>query len=266
MRAMTSSILLALALVLAGCQSPPVDQHTSANSLDWAGVYQGVIPCADCEGIETTLTLAPDRTYELSMKYLGRPAPPYSSTGRFEWRQDGRAIMLKPREGTPRFYRVEENRLRPLDTSGQPIVSPLADRFVLNKLAANEAGSSAATPAQSTATLENTYWKLIRLGTAAVVVGDNQREPHFILHPDDKRVSGSGGCNRLAGTYALDGNRLTFSRMAGTMMACPSGMEQERSFHDALGRAATWRIEGEQLELSDASGNVISRFESRYMP
>jgi len=27
-------------------------------------------------------------------------------------------------------------------------------------------------------------------------------------------------------------------------------MEHERSFHDALGRAATWRIEGEKLALS----------------
>ena len=86
-----------------------------------------------------------------------------------------------------------------------------------------------------------------------------------MLHPDDKRVSGSGGCNQLAGTYSFEGNRLTFSKMAGTMMACPSGMEQERSFHDALSRAAAWRIEGEQLELLDASGNVIAQFESRYM-
>ena len=49
------------------------------------------------------------------------------------------------------------------------------------------------------------------------------------------------------------------------MMACPSGMEHERSLHDALGRAATWRIEGEKPELSDTAGNVIAHFESRYM-
>ena len=138
----------------------------------------------------------------------------------------------------------------------RPITSPLADKYVLQKLAADSV---------SDAKLENTYWKLTAFGTAAVVVADNQREPHFILHPDDKRVSGSGGCNRLAGTYTVEGNRLTFSRMAGTMMACPSGMEQERSFHDALGRAATWRIDGERLELSDATGKVIAQFESRYM-
>ncbi len=187
MRAITLSFLL----TLAACQSLPTGAHTSANSLDWAGVYQGIIPCADCEGIDTTLRLASDRTYQLSMTYLGKSTTPFSSAGSFEWRQDGRAIMLSTSDGTPRFYRVEENRLRQLDTQGEPIESVLAEKYVLRKVAA--------------ATLQNTYWKLMRLGTTSVVVAENQREPHFILHPDDKRVSGSGGCNRLAGTYTVHG-------------------------------------------------------------
>lgn len=138
MRAMMLSVLL----VCAACQPLPVaDQHTSENSLDWAGVYRGVVPCADCPGIETTLRLAADHTYELSMKYLGRSTAPVSSSGSFEWRQDGRAIMLKTDTG-PRFYRVEENRLRQLDTRGEPIKSALADKYVLHKLPANDTGGA----------------------------------------------------------------------------------------------------------------------------
>nr|WP_250850238.1 copper resistance protein NlpE N-terminal domain-containing protein [Acinetobacter sp. ANC 5378] len=30
---------------------------TVETSLDWAGEYKGVFPCADCEGIETDLEL-----------------------------------------------------------------------------------------------------------------------------------------------------------------------------------------------------------------
>ena len=26
----------------------PVDSHTARDSLDWAGSYEGVLPCADC--------------------------------------------------------------------------------------------------------------------------------------------------------------------------------------------------------------------------
>ena len=38
-----------------------IDSHTSEMSLDWAGVYQGTLPCADCEGIETMIELKDDQ-------------------------------------------------------------------------------------------------------------------------------------------------------------------------------------------------------------
>jgi hypothetical protein len=41
---------------------PPAGD-TSRTSLDWPGTYTGVLPCADCEGIETTITLSVDLTY-----------------------------------------------------------------------------------------------------------------------------------------------------------------------------------------------------------
>ena len=110
--------------------------------------------------------------------------------------------------------------------------------------------------------LENTYWKLTELGDAAVVVAERQREAHFILHPADKRVSGSGGCNRITGSYTLEADRLGFGRMAGTMMACAAGMETEQAFLGALQRVARARIKQQQLELLDAADSVVARFEA----
>jgi heat shock protein HslJ len=122
-------------------------------------------------------------------------------------------------------------------------------------------------PAQSSTTgkaaLENTYWKLVRLGATPVTVSEEQREPHFVLQPQTGRVVGSGGCNRLAGSYTLAGEELTFGQVAGTRMACPDGMDVERAFHRALGEVASWRIEGQTLELLDAAGVSIAQFESR---
>jgi heat shock protein HslJ len=111
--------------------------------------------------------------------------------------------------------------------------------------------------------LENTYWKLVRLGSAPVTATEQQREPHFVLQPETGRVTGSGGCNRMAGSYTLAGDKLTFGQMAGTRMACPDGMDVESAFHKALGEVASWRIEGNTLELLDAAGVSIAQFESR---
>jgi copper homeostasis protein (lipoprotein) len=117
----------------------------------------------------------------------------------------------------------------------------------------------------STESLENTYWKLTRLGDTAVTVASRQREPHFILHPESRRVGGSGGCNRLAGSYELKGDTLTFGQMAGTRMACLEGMDTEKAFLDALRRVNKWKIAGQHLELFDAAGNLVARFEARHM-
>ena len=110
--------------------------------------------------------------------------------------------------------------------------------------------------------LENTYWKLTQLGGGPVVAAERQREPHFILHAASKRVSGSGGCNRFMGGYELKGDRLSFGLLASTMMACAEAMESERSFLTALQQANRARIARQQLELLDASGVVVARFEA----
>lgn len=144
----------------------------------------------------------------------------------------------------------------PMEGAARPTL--IVERFV-------SIGEGTCDEPKSTAVLENTYWKLVRLGATPVTVAENQREPHFILQSETGRVVGSGGCNRMTGSYTLTGDTLTFGQMAGTMMACPDGMDVEREFHKALRKVASWRIEGETLKLFDAAGVSIAEFESRYL-
>ena len=108
--------------------------------------------------------------------------------------------------------------------------------------------------------LRETYWKLIQLAGAPVEAPEHQREPHLVLAPDENRASGSGGCNAVGGGFTLDGDSLHFSQMMSTMMACPKAMKQERHFLDALAKVAHFRIEGDTLDLLDASGAPLMRF------
>jgi heat shock protein HslJ len=94
---------------------------------------------------------------------------------------------------------------------------------------------------------------------------EQQGEPHLILQPAQKRVVGSGGCNRLAGSYTLDGDRVSFGRAAVTKMACLHGMEQESMFLDAPSAVTRWHVDGQRLDLLDERGEVIAQFESRYL-
>ena len=73
----------------------------------------------------------------------------------------------------------------------------------------------------------------------------------------DRRVTGSGGCNRFFGPYTLDGSALTIGPLASTRRLCPepAGVgEQEAAFLVALERSATWSIREDRLQLRAADG------------
>ena len=120
------------------------------------------------------------------------------------------------------------------------------------------AGTALAQPA--TASLENTHWKLTELNGKSIAA--MRQEPHFILHPDTRRVSGAGGCNRFIGSYQLNGDQLTFGQTAGTMMACRDEMETEREFFAALRQVRKARVSGLELELLDEADRPVARFEA----
>lgn len=112
-----------------------VDDHNAQNALDWSGTYKGILPCADCEGIETELELNKDNTFELDRKYLGKATETKDdSKGNFTW-VDGNTIKL---EGIPEgessvHYKIEENRIRQLDMSGKEVTGDMAEKYVLLK-------------------------------------------------------------------------------------------------------------------------------------
>lgn len=115
-------------------------------------------------------------------------------------------------------------------------------------------------PAKPDRTLTNTYWKLTELNGAAVKVLPKQREPHLILQTEGGRVAGSGGCNRIMGSYRLDGPTLAFGKVASTMMACPDGMDQERAFFQTLEQVRSWHVRSDSLDLIDEAGKTVARF------
>jgi uncharacterized lipoprotein YbaY/heat shock protein HslJ len=222
--------------------------------------FMGVLPCADCPGIEHQLNLFPDRVYHLRRVYQGKRDGQFDDIGSWAVSSDGRVLILSGGRGEPLQFAVRDsNRLARLDLQGRPIPSEANHDIV-------RAGAfTPIEPRVATEPLQNTYWKLVRLRDEPVIVEKNQREPHIVLHAEGRRVAGSGGCNSLLGGYRLDDNRIAFEKLASTMMACVAGMEQERRFLGALGEAASWRVLGSHLELFDADGALLARLEARHL-
>ena len=109
------------------------DGHNAQNSLDWNGTYRGILPCADCEGIQTELTLNQDMTFVLKRNYMGRDTKFPEDKGTFKWDSSGSKVELIGLKDQPCIYFVGENKLIQLDMEGKEITGALADKYVLKK-------------------------------------------------------------------------------------------------------------------------------------
>lgn len=113
--------------------------------------------------------------------------------------------------------------------------------------------------------LTETYWKLIELNGKAVKMPEGTAEAHIVLHTEGKKIAAFGGCNRMFGTYELNGSSLRFGAMGSTMMACAEPvMKQEGLFIKALQATNTFSIAGKTLELHDEK-TVLARFHAEAM-
>jgi heat shock protein HslJ len=255
-RPLLLTLLLPLALLLGGCSSAPsrptAPADTSANALDWAGTYSGVLPCADCAGILTHLSLADDLSYRISTRHLGRGAPPYTAAGRFVWAEDGRTIKLGYYRGGPGLFLIGENQAFHLDRDGKRIEGDLADRYRLAKRPIE------ATP--SDARLVGRRWWLQEIGGRPVQSDRNARGAAFIEFDQQGQLQGSTGCNPLFADYTLPRPAgLRFEHLEASRGACPD-MSVENLMLEALPLVDGYSIVDDSLSLQRARMAPLLRF------
>ena len=66
----------------------------------------------------------------------------------------------------------------------------------------------------------NNKWVLDKIGNTFIQPGDYNRLPVLQFDLDKQRVSGNDGCNTIGGKIEVQGNRIKFSAMISTKMAC----------------------------------------------
>ena len=261
-----SVILLALATVASaaaqqsGAGAPPTqpaDVHNSRNSLDWAGTYEGVLPCSNCPGTKTRLTLNYDGSYQLVSQVQGSQNVEKSVSGVFMWQPSGNAITLDDRGGRQQFS-VGEGRLKPLRPEDGASQSPTANLVL-----------TLAAPAPHSGDLEQQLgryrWTLVSASDA-----NNRRIPSLppgqdrsvVLSFAGSRLSVQGPCNRFVGGYQVtSANQLTVHAAASTMMACdPALMQADSALSNLLAKPLRVEMIGRpsaQLQLVSPGNGTL---------
>lgn len=106
--------------------SPPLPAR-DLTALAEASSWRGEIPCADCAGVRTVVTLYPDGTYRSQGAYLGTNGGGdtiFTDLGRWTHESDGTRLRLRGAANVPgRFAVTTDGALRMLDTDGNDIAS-----------------------------------------------------------------------------------------------------------------------------------------------
>jgi copper homeostasis protein (lipoprotein) len=221
----------------------PVELHTSLNSLDWAGVYSGILPCADCESTRAVMKLNKDNTYVCEWLYIGKDDGYHQQRGEFKWNDDGNSItLLDVEENTiPAVFSVGENRIvQQRDFNGRPVRSDLANMYTMEKFDND---------------LLEIKWGLVELNGKPLPSGLNS-QPFMQLSALSPNFSGNGSCNHFFGSYDLqDANIIHFFDIGSTKMACPE-MSTEKNFFDALRKTDNYTIRNGKLILNNGQQTV----------
>ncbi len=234
----------------------------SFNALDWAGSYSGILPCADCEGVETAITITKNLDYSLTSLYQGKNAKKFEQKGKFEWNAEGNKITLQGLENAPNIFLVGENQLIQLDLNGNRITGNLAAKYTLQKVDSGE-NRSAPKDAISVQTVNKpiteTKWWIVEL--MGKPIEKNERY-FFQLGAEKNNVSAKAGCNTIAGRFEIfEDNRIVFSKMFSTKMACEN-MDDEQTLIDVLKNAESYYLNGNTLQLNKARMTPLAKFEA----
>ncbi|HUH75325.1 MAG TPA: copper resistance protein NlpE N-terminal domain-containing protein [Chitinophagales bacterium] len=220
------------------------DHHTAQNSLDWQGTYSGNLPCADCDAIETDLTLTDDMNYILISKYLGQ-AEILTDTleGKFTW--EGNHVKLdgiKDKERSS-LYKVEENQVRQLDMKGEQITGDLASHYVMKK--------------NGNLNVEDKKWQLVELNGKEI---KSAPQTHYIIfHSKEGRLEAKADCNVILNNYKIK-NELQVAIEPGitTLMACPDDLEND--FIEVMKTVDNISTDGKTLSLNKARMAPLAKF------
>ncbi|MGV9004588.1 copper resistance protein NlpE N-terminal domain-containing protein [Flavobacterium sp.] len=272
-------VSILLLIILASCQSKqePATVNKSkaiANfpkvnlSTAYIGSYMGVLPCADCEGMETIITINENNTYTKSVHYLGKGSKVFEQKGSFSWNSLGNVLKLNDIENAPNQYLVIKGKMIQLDLDGtiiegnlekqyelskQPeivsqleIVSSDNDKINLNNKLEASASLEQVNPAEGKFTLAETKWKLIELN--GITIKQKGIKPNILkMNTSDGKFWAYAGCNNMFGTYAMPKtNTISFSEIASTRMACPN-MVTENELMRTLEETTKYVLDKETL-------------------
>lgn len=219
------------------------DMHNSQNSLDYLGEYYGLLPCADCMGIQFKLTLQADSSYTAASIYLGKSEEVYVKKGSYNWDEFGQKIICRIDNKIVARYQVEENRLVQFGQQGR-IDGETEARYILH---------------QKPHPLWNKIWFASSFKGEKITAAN--QKPNITFLPNGQ-VFGTGGCNQLSATYSTAAEeQIKVGPIRMTKKGCGELIHYDDALSEALQQSTSFKIKDHnQLVLFDRAKVKLAEF------
>ena len=113
--------------------------------------------------------------------------------------------------------------------------------------------------------LTQNHWVLVEINGQPVIHEGANQQASLEFTADGNKVTGSTGCNRMFGTFALSGDeKIQFKGIGSTKIACPD-MTVETNFLKALSATNAYGISGKELLLKHDE-TVVARLRAELSP
>ncbi|MEO7313671.1 MAG: copper resistance protein NlpE N-terminal domain-containing protein [Ginsengibacter sp.] len=103
-------------------QSIDFSMNAPIDTQSVAGIYQGIFPCNDCEGMEQILFLEPNSRYKQA--YMNVDSNTVSSTSKGEWKIEGNRIILSKNNDYYISFCQRKDSLFAVDIDKIPLKDP----------------------------------------------------------------------------------------------------------------------------------------------
>lgn len=112
-------------------------------------------------------------------------------------------------------------------------------------------------------TITEVTWELTKLEGAIVDQSKTDgKKIYFTLNSADNKVNGFAGCNTFFGNYTLEnGNRIRFSQLVNTRMACPDAAIDESELLEVFRLADNYTLNDGTLTLNVGRRAPLAVFE-----
>jgi heat shock protein HslJ len=141
-------------------------------------------------------------------------------------------MRVRMRDGSTQFRQVTINVNVPQPPPPPPVTNPLA----------------------------NTRWNVVNYNNGQGIVTLLPNTAISVNFGADGQVSGNASCNTFSASYSVNGSAISISQPSSTQQFCPEPegvMNQEASFLTNLNSAANFSVNGGQLQITSAAGQIV---------